>query len=272
MTIKKYKRRFIILGVLLLVIALVIFARRGRPGVKLEPVLTQQELETLSLSGKLDAQEKVTLRFPTSGKLAWVGVKEGDYVQQYQGIAALDSAELQKRLERELKDYSISRWDFEQTKEDNKDRIVTNSLKRILEKSQFALDRAVIDVELVDLAKQLANLWTPIAGVVTRVSSPFAGANITPTQAEFDIVNPNSLYFSAAADQSDVVKLKEGAIGNLVLDSYPDLKFKGTVYSISFQPEFDETATVYEVKIKIEDSEPERILRLGMTGETNFTL
>ena len=31
--------------------------------------------ETLTLSGKIDAMEKATLKFQTSGKLSWVGVK-----------------------------------------------------------------------------------------------------------------------------------------------------------------------------------------------------
>ena len=41
---------------------------------------------TLNLSGKIDASEKATLGFQTAGRLAWVGVKEGDYVKKGQGI------------------------------------------------------------------------------------------------------------------------------------------------------------------------------------------
>ena len=52
--------------------------------------------EILSLSGNIDADEKITLRFQSSGMLTWVGVKEGDYVKKYQGVASLDQKELQK--------------------------------------------------------------------------------------------------------------------------------------------------------------------------------
>ncbi len=52
--------------------------------------------EKLIISGLIDAEEKVTLRFQTSGRLSWVGVKEGDLVKKYQGIATLDQREIKK--------------------------------------------------------------------------------------------------------------------------------------------------------------------------------
>src|SRR3990167_2084606 len=45
--------------------------------------------ETATFSGEVDADEKVKLKFQTAGRLAWVGVKEGDIVKPYQGIASL---------------------------------------------------------------------------------------------------------------------------------------------------------------------------------------
>ena len=51
--------------------------------------------EILTLSGEIDAEEKATLKFQTSGRLSWVGVKEGDYVKKYQSLASLDKRELQ---------------------------------------------------------------------------------------------------------------------------------------------------------------------------------
>ena len=52
--------------------------------------------EKLTISGTVEAEEKVTLRFQTSGRLNWVGVKEGDYVKKYQSVASLDQKEVKK--------------------------------------------------------------------------------------------------------------------------------------------------------------------------------
>jgi macrolide-specific efflux system membrane fusion protein len=65
-------------------------------------------------SGKTKADTSAELKFQTSGKLAWVNVKEGDAVEAYQAIAGLDPREVQKTLEKALRDYSSERNDFEE--------------------------------------------------------------------------------------------------------------------------------------------------------------
>lgn len=229
--------------------------------------------DKLTVSGKIDAEEHVTLRFQTSGKLAWVGVKEGDKVQKYQGIAGLDQRELKKKLEKYLNTYSSERRDFDQTTQDDyKDTALTNMIKRVLEKAQFDLNNSVLDVEIQDLTVQLANLWTPIEGIVTKVNSPYAGVNITPSQAEFEVVNPKTVYFSATADQTEVTKLSESMTGELILDSYLDDRIKGKIKNISFTPKSGETGTVYEIKFVFENDNSGYKYKLGMTGDLDFIL
>ena len=70
-------------------------------------------VETLSLSGEIDAKEKADVKFQTSGLLSWVGVKEGDYVKKYQSLASLDKRELQNSMSQLLNLYMKERWDFE---------------------------------------------------------------------------------------------------------------------------------------------------------------
>lgn len=229
--------------------------------------------ETLSLSGEIDAEEKVTLRFQTSGRLVWVAVKEGDYVKKYQTVASLDRKEVQKKLEKGLRDYSKERNDFEEDKQVTyKNGALTDTIKRILEKNQYDLDKAVLDVEIQNLAIEYSNLITPIAGIVTKVGSPFAGVNITPTQAEFEIVNPKTVYFSGNADQTDVVKLIQDQTAKITLDPYEDRKITGKIKSIGFTPKEGETGTVYEVKLVIDQTNDDYTFRLGMTGDANFVV
>jgi len=240
--------------------------------------LKRQNLkETLSLSGTIDAEEHTILRFQSSGKLVWVGVKQGDYVKKYQGIASLDQRELQKNLQKYLNTYMKTRWDFETTKETEDIKNIgglSNDLRRqalrTLDKAQFDLNNAVIDVELKDIALKFAYLYTPIDGIVTKVESPYAGVNIIPTQAEFEIINPKTIYFSATADQNDVVKLNQGVEGDVTLDSYPNIKLKGKVYMISFVPKTGETGTVYSVKIALQEPNNDYRYRYGMTGDASF--
>ena len=143
---------------------------------------------------------------------------------------------------------------------------------RTLDKAQFDLNNSVLDVELKDIALKYSYLYTPIEGIVTKVSLPYAGVNATPAQAEFEIVNPKTIYLYATADQTDVIKIKEKMQGNITLDSYPDDQISGEVMNIAFTPDTDESGTVYGVKIKINESEIENKYRLGMTGDIEFEI
>jgi len=266
------KKRWIISLAILFVLAFGIY-QQFKPKTKANEItyaVKKQDLkETLSFSGDIDAEEKAILRFQTSGRLAWVGVKEGDYVKKFQIIAQLDQREVKKKLQKELNDYLSERADFDQDKDDYE--VVTNdTVKRILEKAQYSLDSSVLDVEIQNLAIEFSNLFTPIEGIVTSVLSPYSGVNITPTQAEFEIVNPNSVYFLALVDQAEVVSLNDGKKGFITFDSYPNEKLKTTIQSISFIPRVGETGTVYEAKMSIDKDNSNYKYRAGMTGDVEF--
>jgi RND family efflux transporter MFP subunit len=279
------KRRWYIILIILALSGLFFLKINSSPGntkngkKQTSYIVKQQTLkETLSLSGSIDAEEKVTLRFQSSGRISWVGVKMGDYVKKYQTIASLDQRELKKNLEKYLNTFVNERYDFEQTRDDywQKQYALSDGLKReaerIIKKAQNDLTSAVLDVELKNLSLEYASLWTPIEGIVTKVGAPFAGVNATPTQAEFEIINPKTIYFSATADQNDVVKLKEGENGEVILDAYPDKTFAGKIKMISFIPKEGETGTVYEVKMVLGEANDSYQYRFGMTGDASFTL
>lgn len=227
----------------------------------------------VSLSGKIDAEEHAVLQFQTAGRISWVGVKEGDYVQKNQSIASLDQGQIKKTLDKYLNTYLKTRQDFDQIKADNPDEaLYTDEIKRIVQKSQVDLNNSVIDVELQDIALRLANISTPIEGIVTRIDTPYAGVNIySPAQAQFEIVNPNTIDFEVNADQTEVINLKEGSVGEIVFDSYPDEKVRGVVKNISFTPKKDETGTVYTVKVALPNETNENYkYKMGMTGDITF--
>jgi RND family efflux transporter MFP subunit len=203
-----------------------------------------------------------------------VGVSEGAAVTKGQAIAQLDTRSVQKNIETELNDYKKTRWDFEQIKDNYKDLILTDSIKRTLEKSQFDLNNSVLQVELLDIAKRLSTIYTPIDGIVTRVDSPLPGVNITASQAQFSVVNPKSIHFDLSVDQADVTSLAEGMRASITLDSFPESTFSGVISRISYTPKTDEVNIVYKVVVAIEDLQSTigSKVRLGMTGDATFVL
>jgi membrane fusion protein, multidrug efflux system len=278
------KKRWYIILIVLVVAGLIIYknisdAKAQAIKTKTYTVKRQDLKEELSLSGQIDADEHAVLRFQTSGRLSWVGVKEGDYVKKYQGLASLDQRDVKNRLQKYLNTYSKTRYDFDQSQEDNQIKNIgglsedaRREALRVFDKAQFDLNNSVLDVELQNLSIEYSYLYTPIEGLVTRVDAPFSGLNITPTSAEFEIINPKTIYFSATADQSDVVKISESMNGTVILDAYPDKELIGTVRSISFIPKAGETGTVYEIKIFMNTNNDKYQYKYGMTGDINFAV
>ncbi|MCL4389807.1 MAG: efflux RND transporter periplasmic adaptor subunit [Patescibacteria group bacterium] len=269
------KKKIIIIGILLAGVAILAkFFIFKSPAVGATYTVKRETLtQTLSLSGQIAADQDEVLTFQTGGQLAWVGVKVGDHVQKYQAIASLDQRVLQKNLETALNSYLTNRWTFEQTKDNYNGQAVTTAIQRILDQSQFSLNNTVISVQLADLAKQFANLYAPFSGIVVRVDAPDPGVNVTALTTGFEIINPDSLYFSATADQTDVVNLSASAAGQITLDAYPDQNLDSRITSIAFTPKTGETGTVYEVKMTLPSyqlSATSYKLRLGMTGDVNF--
>jgi RND family efflux transporter MFP subunit len=268
-----WEKKWLVLILLMIVVAVsgwkIYTNQSAAKKVATHTVKRQNLSETLSLSGEIAAEENVVLRFQTSGYLTWVGVKEGDFVKKFQTVASLDQEELQKNLKKYLNTYMSERWDFDVDKK-NYDTRITSDLKFILDKAQFDLDKTVWDVEIKNLAIKYANLWTPIEGIVISADSPTAGVNITPTQAEFQIINPKTIYFLATADQTDVVGLTTNQSGKIILDPFPDQEISSQITNISFSPKSGETGTVYEVKMSLPLTANRLMLRLGMTGDAQF--
>jgi RND family efflux transporter MFP subunit len=232
--------------------------------------------QTFALSGKVDAKERVSLAFQTGGRLAWVGVKEGDVVKKSQAIASLDVRQLQKDIQKRLNDYQTARWNFDQTKQDNKNADVTTGdmgdrMRRLIDLAQYGLNNAVLNLEIATLSKEYAYLTTPIDGIVTRVDAPFAGVNI-PMGTTYEVVNPSTLYFVASADQTEVPKISIGQEAILTLDAYPDERISAIVKHIGFTPKTGEGGTLYDVEIEFGAQESRSKYRVGMTGDAEFVM
>ena len=277
MNLLKRKNYFCFLLFVLLVVILVggWYLKSARAAKKEKDFsLVRAERRTLekeiNVSGEVEAEEDVVLRFKTSGKLAWVGVKEGDWVKKWQAIASLDQRELKKRFQKEMNNYLTTRWDWEQTQADYKDYrdrlLLTDEMKRILDKAQFKLDNAVLDVEIADLAVKYAVLVSPIEGIVTQVETPVAGVNITPAQAEFEIINPQSVYFEAKVDETDIGFVKEGQKVKITLDAYPEQEFEGKVERVAFKSTTVSGGRAYLTKISLPENKDLRF-RVGLSGD-----
>lgn len=232
--------------------------------------------QVLILAGSIDSDQVANVKFQTSGRLSWVGVRVGDRVKKGQALASLDRSELQKRFKKQANIYLTGYNSFLDTTAQYQDEIdnllITDQIKRILENNQYALNNQVLDYEIAELAVKYATIYSPIAGVVTSIDQPIAGVNITAATANFTIVDPNSIYFSAEIDQEDVVTVNLDQPATIYLDSFTDSQITSAVSFISFKPIASASTTSYEIRFPLTFDNQNLNYRLGMTGDVSLTL
>ncbi|MFA7300907.1 MAG: efflux RND transporter periplasmic adaptor subunit [Candidatus Shapirobacteria bacterium] len=233
---------------------------------KLEEIKDQ-----LTLSGSINADQIAILKFQNSGKLNWVGVKVGDRVKRGQVLATLDSAQLKKSLQSQFNSYRSQLSQFNDTqstyKKTKEDFLVTETIQRILDRTQYSLENSVINYEIADMAIKESRLVTPIEGVVVAIDQPLSGVNVTPTGANITVINPNSLYFRSEVDQQEVVKLVQGLTAIIKLDSFDQKEIDSKLSFIAFTPVAGQSSTVYEIRFPLPLENQNLNYRLGMDGD-----
>ena len=100
---------------------------------------------------------------------------------------------------------------------------------------------------------------------MTRVDTPVAGVNITPSTAVFEVIDPQSLVFEANVDEVDSADIAIGKRATVTLDAFPKTPFIGSVASIAFAARSSSGgATVFPVEVSIATSSA---VRIGMNGD-----
>jgi len=285
----KIKRRKLLLVIGVFIIAAIFLGQRvlassllgiGNKELKTETVAKDSIKQTVTASGEITAEKKADLQFQASGKVAWVGVNKGDKVKKGQALASLDSREYKKTLEEKLLDYSKIRWDFEQLRDDydigsrKLDELgtLTDKEKRILEKSQFDLNKSVLGVELTNIALQNATLISPIDGEVTNIGDLIAGenSNAMTNPANITIVDFGSLIFQARVEEVDLAEIKPGQKAVVTLDAYPNEEFEGEVLRVNRVAQKNIVGgTIIPVDIKLEANEK---FIVGLNGDAQILI
>jgi RND family efflux transporter MFP subunit len=277
--INKLLRRKKLVVVVVLIIILFFgwryYSNRNGNGIETIEVKKGKVIEELILTGSVQADEHAQLPFGSSGELAWLGVFEGDEVRSGQALARLNTSKLAQDLkiaDANLRDAAATLdrvYDDLQGKEDSE----TFAEKETRTAAETAKDAAVF--AHIKAQKDLANavLKAPFDGIVSSITNPFSGINTLATQAQIEVVNPDTIYFDVSADQSEVVDLSIGQKVVIILDSISDEEVEGVVDFISYTPKTGETGTIYKVKVKfLKEQMDTKIYRIGMTGDAKFVL
>ncbi len=238
---------------------------------KVTYVLEQPSRQTIEsvveASGAVQAREVARLRFLGGGRVVYVGAEQGEWVERGKTIATIDRSSIQKNLQVQLNNYEMDRYDFEQTNEDI-DIIEETEEERQFKKNQLGLENSVLAVEIQNIAFRDTYVSAPFAGVLTSSPTNVAGVQLSPSDY-FEVVNPQSIYFTVAVDESDIAQVKVGQSATIQLDAFIDESIATVVERIGYRAVESGSGTQFLVDLNLPEGWQNRVL-LGMNGDVKI--
>ncbi len=247
--------------------------QQAKAEIKFATVVRKDVVNTVTASGEIGTEKKAVLNFPSTGKLGYIGVKEGDMVGRGKTLAGMDVADLDATVTKAWYSYSAAdaaaKKAEDEVKGHDKDETYTQKNTRVA--AQTFRDSAYETWIAATRAKSNSYLVAPFAGVVTEVTANVVGDTIGMTDG-VTVVDPASLNFEAEVDETNISKIYVGQEVKLELDAFPNEGFRGTVDKIGFAAQVSSSgSTVYVVGVAPQSDVLPR-LRLGMNGDVTFEL
>lgn len=270
------KKTFLIIGIFLILGSVGWYGYNRSTQAEEKPLQTAPvEFGNLKIAFSIDGKtsiERRDLKYTVSGKVAHIAVQEGQEVQKGQYLMALDTQDVQKNLERDLKDYLIARNTFDQTAQVTyPNGALTDTIKRTLENSQYSLDKSVLDVEIKNVALRESYLYAPIEGIVSAIAIKEGEATNTQNGGVvLTITKPGSLTFEAFAEDTEALKIKKEQTSVITLDAIPGILFPSEINFISNLATIDQNGiSSYKIRLTITDTKGYELLD-GMSGSVQF--
>ncbi len=149
----------------------------------------------------------VEARFAISGKISNISKYTGDTVKKWGLIASLDRKILQAELDKELSDFEKVRADFDGFAKKYPDPQDDNKYTKA--EKQASLNSAVKSVELAKVRLDMADLFSPVDGLILNDSNIAVGLYTTPAGSSIEIADTSSYYFEIEIGQKDTSYFSE---------------------------------------------------------------
>jgi RND family efflux transporter MFP subunit len=213
-------------------------------------LLTQaQSQSVLSATGYVVAERKASVASKGTGRLAWLGVEEGDTVLKDQIIGRIENADMIAALE-------LSKANLEQAQAESTQAILDFNRQTQLKSKGFtteaaleasragsesaaaAVKSAAAAVKAAEVNLENTNIRAPFDGTVLtkhadvgEVVAPFA-SSANSKASIVDLADMRSLEVEADVSESNIQKVEIGQPCEIILDAYPAIHYQGHVKKI----------------------------------------
>ena len=299
---RRRRRLWLIVASIVIVIIAGLAWRNMMAPVPVEPVTVSmaypsQSFTLLNATGYVVAQRKAAVASKATGRLEWLGVREGSRVKAGDVLARLESRDVAATREQAAAGIKLAQANLEQGEaERNEAERNFNRSRDLLAKnfvSQAAHDSAVSRYEKAksaisgyraSIAVAQANFRaTEVSVEQTLIRAPFEGVVLTKNANVGDVITPFSsalgsqaavvtmadmttLEVEADVSESNLEKIRPDQPCEIQLDAVPGVRFRGRL--LRMVPTVDRAKATVMAKIKFTELDP-RILP-EMSAKVSF--
>ena len=230
-----------------------------------------QAVTLLNASGYVVASRKAAVATKATGRLVWLGVREGSVVKEGEVIARLESGDVAAQVDQgaaqvqsaqaELAD---ARTALERAKDLAAKKFIAGAS---LDAAQARFDKARAAVAVAQANRR----GSEVAVEQTLIRAPFDGVVLTKAANVGDVITPfssatdskgavvtmadmNTLEVEADVSEANLAKIQVGQPVEIALDAFPDLRFRGEVGRIV--PTVDRAKASVMTKVVFVDKDP----------------
>lgn len=203
--------------------------------------------DIITASGDVEAQNQANLTFLTSGRIAYVGVKEGDQVKKGQVLATLDTTITSHNVTAAEAGYRSAQAALNKVIDDihlfqygngGLGNVGTaNETQAQKTERQQAEEAANIAYDNLQSAKKqldLQSIITPFDGKVLSIQNISEGTNVSPTSGStITVVGGGELKFVANVLEQNIDNIHPGQPVTIKLDAQKELNLTGTIEKIA---------------------------------------
>ena len=283
--------------ILLVVTGYILFRGKGNePKFRTEKVVKGDIVMAVTSTGTVNPVTTVLVGTQVSGTIKEIYVDFNSPVKKGQLIARIDPALFEAQVNQaranlfsakaNLEKAEATLVDAKRTMDRNKELFSKNLVARSEldtaetnhETSKATVSAAKAQVAQTEAALSLAetNLYytkivSPVEGIVVSrnvdVGQTVAASFQTPTL--FSIAQDlTKMQIDANVDESDIGNIKVRQDVEFIVDAYPDITFKGSVWQVRNAPITVQNVVTYDVVIKVDN--PEVKLKPGMTANVSI--
>ncbi len=247
-------------------------------------VYPSQTFTLLNASGYVVAQRKAAVASKATGRLEWLGVEEGSKVRTGDILARLENRDVTASRDQASAALATSRSTLDEAKAELQDATLNYSRQKDLS-GQGITARADFDAAEARYHRALAAVsgansaikgaeaalrGGEVALEYTLIRAPFDGVVLTKNADVGDIVTPlgaaanakaavvtladmDSLMVESDVSEANLEKVQVGRPCEILLDAFPDIRFRGMVHSIV--PTADRSKATVMVKVRFVDKD-----------------